>query len=174
MKRFLVDSGLGSLRVSCNTTRHDTARLQYERYLAASYQNYVDPECAVLEGHKPRTQLLTYNDSYVMACAYAYNKLALYAEEEQRKYADRVERVRAMIRIVDLGLNEENEEDSTSSDGNDDEDGSSYLIFHYIDSTAESAGGDRPSSDEGESSSHDQDEENDDNNMDYGDQGTFL
>ncbi|KAK6767374.1 hypothetical protein RB195_026574 [Necator americanus] len=87
-------------------SRHQTARLQYERYLEKSYRNQqmpgVDTECAILAGHKPLTQLLNYNDSYISACAIAYSRLKKYADREARKNADIIERVRSMVKIVNL------------------------------------------------------------------------
>ncbi|KAK6760816.1 hypothetical protein RB195_022037 [Necator americanus] len=46
-----------------------------------------------IEGHKPLTQLLNYNDSYISACAIAYSRLKKYADREARKNADIIERV---------------------------------------------------------------------------------
>ncbi|VDK52299.1 unnamed protein product [Cylicostephanus goldi] len=130
LKGFLNKSGLGSLRISCNTSRHDAARIQYERFFSASYQEYspVDKDLAVLEGHKPRTQLLNYNDNYIVACATAYHKLQVFADEEARKHAERVDRVCRMVHIVDLGLSETAEDESSehsssSSDDDDDDEG---------------------------------------------------
>ncbi|KAK6736945.1 hypothetical protein RB195_019565 [Necator americanus] len=106
MRRFFTNSGCDSLNISCNTSRHQTARLQYERYLEKSYRNQqmpgVDTECAILAGHKPLTQLLNYNDSYISACAIAYSRLKKYADREARKNADIIERVRSMVKIVNL------------------------------------------------------------------------
>ncbi|CAJ0598448.1 unnamed protein product [Cylicocyclus nassatus] len=137
LKRFLDNSGLGTLRISCNTSRHDAARIQYERFFSASYQEYspVDKDCAVLEGHRPRTQLLNYNDNYIMACATAYHKLQVFADEEAREYAERVDRACRMVHIADLGLNETVEDDTSesspsSSDDDDDDDEASAREKH--------------------------------------------
>ncbi|KAK6742042.1 hypothetical protein RB195_009732 [Necator americanus] len=60
MQRFLKNTGCGDLNISCNTSRHRTAKLQFERYLKRSYEELrggVDPACAILSGHKATTQL---------------------------------------------------------------------------------------------------------------------
>ncbi|KAK6761444.1 hypothetical protein RB195_022493 [Necator americanus] len=91
MRRFFTNSGCDSLNISCNTSRHQTARLQYERYLEKSYPNQQMPGYAI-EGHKPLTQLLNYNDSYISACAIAYSRLKKYADREASKNGDIIER----------------------------------------------------------------------------------
>ncbi|KAK6761445.1 hypothetical protein RB195_022493 [Necator americanus] len=45
-----------------------------------------------IEGHKPLTQLLNYNDSYISACAIAYSRLKKYADREASKNGDIIER----------------------------------------------------------------------------------
>ncbi|KAK6767357.1 hypothetical protein RB195_026561 [Necator americanus] len=120
MQRFLKNTGCGDLNISCNTSRHRTAKLQFERYLKRSYEELrggVDPACAILSGHKATTQLQYYNDSYVMACAYAYRRLRHYANREARMESGRMRLIESKVQIARFRARAEREEEEVAVEG---------------------------------------------------------
>ncbi|VDM79068.1 unnamed protein product, partial [Strongylus vulgaris] len=97
-------------------SRHQAARLQYEKFIKQSYKDYcgADADCAILAGHTQRTQLLHYNDDYTLSCASGYRKLERYVAAEERRHKKNVEHVRRMVKIVNFNRDMESEAENTT------------------------------------------------------------
>ncbi|CAJ0606093.1 unnamed protein product [Cylicocyclus nassatus] len=107
MKQFLRDSGFGNLNLSCNTTRHAIADLQYENDYQQKIDEMakvpgVDKECAHTTGHSQVTQLINYQKRYRYSCAYGYVKIRNFGRKEAAKYPELVREVKKKFKLANL------------------------------------------------------------------------
>ncbi|VDO96839.1 unnamed protein product [Heligmosomoides polygyrus] len=80
----------GDYVISCNTTRHSKAGLQFNAYVEAVIDG-LEPavkKIAQLAGHHQQTQLRLNNDNFAHACVKAYQKLKQFADDEATRFKD--------------------------------------------------------------------------------------
>ncbi|VDP28228.1 unnamed protein product [Heligmosomoides polygyrus] len=132
LTRFFSVIGCGDYVISCNTTRHSTAGLQFNAYVEAVIDG-LEPavkEIAQLAGHQQQTQLRLYNDNFADACVKAYQKLKQFADDEAKRFKDDVNAARKSVTIISqtqaggdqIEEEEVDEDDQLSSETSDTED----------------------------------------------------